>query len=90
MYAVSVIIIFFQDDLSLKEDHLIDIVTNKPLPRGFYVSGSPTVVPGLPNKLAFGESRVINYLLINGPTSHNFCLVYNIHVRTIRGSVFVG
>ena len=56
-----------QDDLSLKEDHLIDIVTNKPLPRGFYVSGSPTVVPGLPNKLAFGESRVINYLLLIVP-----------------------
>ena len=55
-----------QDDLSLKEDHLIDIVTNKPLPHGFYVSGSPTVVPGLPNKLAFGESRVINYLLLSG------------------------
>jgi hypothetical protein len=57
-----------QDDLSLKEDHLIDIITNKPLPRGFYVSGSPTVVPGLPNKLAFGESRVINYRLINWST----------------------
>lgn len=53
-------IFFFQDDLSLKEDHLIDIVTNKPLPRGFYVSGSPTIVHGLPNRLGFGESRVIN------------------------------
>ena len=37
---------------------MIDIV-NKPLPKDFYVSGSPTMMLGLPTKMAFGESRVI-------------------------------
>ena len=62
-HVSNLFVYFFQDDLTLKEDHLFDIATNKPLPKDFYLSGSPTILPGLPAKTTFGESRVINYIM---------------------------